>query len=133
MKELTVAAAIIKNNDGKILICQRADNTSMGGFWEFPGGKLEPHETAEECIERECREELSVDISVKSIFAVTRYRYPDKLINFTFFNAVIINGDIKMNVHKNLKWENVCKLKGYEFCPADIAVIDKILNSDEYR
>lgn len=126
MKELTVTAAIIRNSANKILICQRADNSSMGGFWEFPGGKLEPDETLEECVIRECREELSVNISVKDVFAQTRYQYPDKLINFTFFNAVITDGDIHMNVHKNVKWVNISDIKKYNFCPADIEILDMI-------
>lgn len=126
MKELTVTAAIIRNSANKILICQRADNSSMGGFWEFPGGKLEPDETLEDCIIRECREELSVTISVENIFTKTRYQYPDKLINFTFFNAVITNGDIHMNVHKDIKWVDISEMKRYDFCPADIEILDMI-------
>ena len=126
MKELTVTAAIIRNSANKILICQRTDNSSMGGFWEFPGGKLEPDETLEECVIRECREELSVNISVKDVFAQTRYQYPDKLINFTFFNAVITDGDIHMNVHKNIKWVDISDIKKYNFCPADIEILDMI-------
>lgn len=126
MKELTVTAAIIKNVEGKILICQRADDSSMGGLWEFPGGKLEPSETLEECIVRECREELSIDLSVTDTFAQTKYQYPDKLINFTFFNAVINGGTIKMNVHKDIKWVSVSEIKSYEFCPADVEILDMI-------
>ncbi|MGM9936156.1 MAG: 8-oxo-dGTP diphosphatase MutT [Candidatus Ornithomonoglobus sp.] len=126
MRELTVTAAVIRNSEGKILICQRADDSSMGGLWEFPGGKLEPGETLEECIIRECKEELAVDLSVTDIFAQTQYQYPDKLINFTFFNAVINNGDIQMNVHKDIKWVSVSEIKNYEFCPADIEILDMI-------
>ncbi|MGN0163812.1 MAG: 8-oxo-dGTP diphosphatase MutT [Candidatus Ornithomonoglobus sp.] len=126
MKELTVTAAVIRNSEGKILICQRDDNSSMGGLWEFPGGKLEPGETLEECVIRECKEELAVDLSVTDIFAQTHYQYPDKLINFTFFNAVINNGDIQMNVHKDIKWISVSEIKNYEFCPADIEILDMI-------
>ena len=127
MNELTVTAAIIKNNDGKILICQRADNASMGGMWEFPGGKLENDETLEDCIIRECKEELSIEISIKSIFAQTDYQYPDKLIHFTFFNAFITHGSIEMNVHQNIKWADLSEIKNYRFCPADIDILDMLI------
>ena len=128
MNELTVTAAIIKNNDGEILICQRADNASMGGMWEFPGGKLEKHETLEDCIIRECREELSVAISIEGIFAQIDYQYPDKLIHFTFFNASIIDGGIKMKVHQSIKWTALSDIKSYKFCPADIDILDMLIN-----
>lgn len=126
MKKISVTAAIIKNAEGKILICQRADNSSMGGLWEFPGGKLEPGETPEECVIRECMEELSIKLSVTDIFARTQYQYPDKLIDFTFFNASVTGGDMKMNVHKDMKWVTVSEMKDYEFCPADIEILDML-------
>ena len=127
MKQITVTAAIIVNDNNELLICRRADGSSMGGLWEFPGGKLEPGETLEECIVRECKEELSVDIAVIGIFKKTQYRYPDKLIDFTFFNAYIVNGCICMNVHKEIKWIPVSEIRNYEFCPADAEILDMLV------
>lgn len=126
MKQITVAAAIIFNNNNELLICRRADDSSMGGLWEFPGGKLEPDETLEECIVRECREELSVCISVTGIFKKMQYQYPDKLINFVFFNASIAEGRICMNVHKEIKWIQISEIRNYEFCPADAEILDML-------
>lgn len=126
MEKLSVTAAIIRNKEGKILICQRADDSSMGGLWEFPGGKLEPGESLEECVVRECREELSVEIAVHGIFAQTQYQYPDKLIDFTFFSASVTGGDIKMNVHKAIRWADISETANYEFCPADIEILDML-------
>lgn len=126
MKSITVAAAIIKNDRGEILICQRAKGGSMGGLWEFPGGKLEEGETLEECIVRECREELDIVIEPISIFANTEYQYPDRFIKFTFFNARIQMGKIQRLVHDDIKWVKVEQLRNYEFCPADVDIIKQL-------
>lgn len=80
---LYVAAAIIRQNN-KILICQRASAGTLPLLWEFPGGKLEPGETMEECIRRECREELDIDLSVMGVFAKTRHFKGSKGIEITF-------------------------------------------------
>lgn len=69
-----VAAAIIRK-DNKILICQRGAGGSTAFLWEFPGGKLEPGETLEECLVRECKEELEIDIKVGKVFSETEYEY----------------------------------------------------------
>ena len=120
-----VAAAIIRK-DNKILICQRGAGGSTAFLWEFPGGKLEPDETLEECLVRECKEELEIDIKVGKIFAETEYEYPDRKIAFTFFETELTSGKIKTNVHEDVKWVAAAELKDYEFCPADVAII-KIL------
>lgn len=120
-----VAAAIIQKGK-KILICQRGAGGSTAFLWEFPGGKLEPDETLEECLVRECKEELEIDIKVGKIFAETEYEYPDRRIAFTFFEAEITGGKIKANVHKDIKWVITAELMDYEFCPADIGIIKRL-------
>ncbi len=71
-----VSAAIIKNSDNEILICQRGPGGSCEFLWEFPGGKI-PGESPEECLVRECREELEIDIEVLDLFEQTTL-YPEK-------------------------------------------------------
>lgn len=119
-----VTAAIIRNEEGRILICQRGPGGNCEYLWEFPGGKLEPGETPEECIIRECREELEIDIAVKGIFAETTYQYPDREIAFTFFDAAVIGGRPKMDVHNDMRWVTTSEMENYEFCPADIAIVE---------
>lgn len=121
-----VAAAIIHQNN-RILICQRGAGGNCAFLWEFPGGKLEEDETLEECIIRECKEELDINIEVKDIYAETTYEYPDKVIAFTFFNAEITNGEIKMDVHEEIKWVMQSELINYEFCPADVGIVKNLV------
>jgi 8-oxo-dGTP diphosphatase len=122
---IKVTAAIIKKDD-KILICQRGEGGNCQNLWEFPGGKQEENETLEECLIRECREELSIDIKVNGVFANTSYKYPDKEIELTFFEAEITGGAIHENVHKCVRWVDIDGLRSYEFCPADIEVVEKL-------
>lgn len=120
-----VAAAIIRK-EGKILICQRGAGGSCAFLWEFPGGKLEPDETLEACVTRECKEELEIDILVRHIYEQTTYQYPEREIAFTFFEAKIAAGQLKMNVHNDMRWVLPSELENFEFCPADVEMIKKI-------
>jgi 8-oxo-dGTP diphosphatase len=122
---IQVTAAIIYHND-KILICQRAEGSSCSLLWEFPGGKLEPGEMLEECIVRECKEELDIDIRPLKIYQQMSYQYPEREIYFTFFIAEILGGQIKKNVHKDIKWVEPSELGQYEFCPADVEIVNKL-------
>ena len=120
-----VAAAIIER-DNQILICQRSDGGSCAFQWEFPGGKVEPYEGTEECLIRECKEELGVIIEIVEIYQETSYRYPDNDIAFTFYKAVIISGNISMNIHKDIRWVERSQMKDYVFCPADVQIVEKL-------
>jgi 8-oxo-dGTP diphosphatase len=124
MKEVT--AAIIRNAD-KILICQRAKDDECSMLWEFPGGKREEGESLEECIIREIHEELELEIKVLGIFTKSTYYYDGKEIYFTVFNAEVTGGVMKLNVHNAAKWVEVREISMYEFMPADIEFVDKIL------
>ena len=126
MKEVT--AAIIRKGD-KILICQRGKDDELPMLWEFPGGKLEAGETLEQCIIREIMEELSLEIKVMDVFAKTVYRFDQKEIYFTFFNAQIITGEMMLNVHNDAKWVSVREIKDYDFMPADIEIAQMLGNS----
>ncbi|MEI8198468.1 MAG: (deoxy)nucleoside triphosphate pyrophosphohydrolase [Eubacteriales bacterium] len=122
---IQVTAAIIERDD-QILICQRSGGGSCAFHWEFPGGKLEPDETREECLVRECKEELGVDIGIVEIYKETIYRYPDNEISFTFFKAAIISGDICMNIHKDIRWVERSQMKDFVFCPADVPIAEQL-------
>ncbi|MEG1837307.1 MAG: 8-oxo-dGTP diphosphatase MutT [Synergistaceae bacterium] len=126
-----VSAAIIQNEDGDILICQRKAGGSCAFLWEFPGGKQEEFETAEECLIRECLEELDVKIEIIGLFKQKEYSYPEKKIFFSFYKAQIVDGNLKMIVHNNLTWSPIDELSKYTFCPADIDIINKIVESEK--
>lgn len=124
-KVTQVTAAIIRKN-GRILICQRSESGNLPLLWEFPGGKLEDGETLEECLIRECKEELDVDIQITNLFAKTEYQYPKRRIALTFFKAEIVKGEIKLRVHNAVKWVYPEELINYKFCPADVEVAKEL-------
>lgn len=123
--EIHVTAAIF-HEDCKYLICQRAKDDELALLWEFPGGKAEEGETLEECIVRECREELDVDVAVDSEFGRTSYSHANRILVFTFFRVRRISGELMPRVHEQLKWVSAAELKEYEFCPADIEIVEKL-------
>lgn len=126
---LHVAAAIIRRN-GEILICQRRPGGSCGGLWEFPGGKLEPGETPAQCVVRECREELGVEIRLKCLREQSSYQYPDKEITFSFFEAALVSGDPCLRVHQAIAWRPPRQLTAYDFCPADRRLVRRLARQD---
>ncbi len=116
---IKVTAAIITNG-GQFLICQRPKNKSCGLLWEFPGGKIEQGETPEECIARECNEELNIELqSIKQYCNVT-YEYDDKIVELSFLTASIDNrNSVQPNEHNDIAWIKKNDLSNYSFCPAD--------------
>lgn len=122
-----VAAIIIDNN--KIFIAERNKNKSQGGLWEFPGGKIESGETKEQALIREIKEELDMDIIVKEEFTNIVYNYPDKTINLTALICQKTSNNYKLLEHESFAWVTLDELNNYEFAPADILIVDKILKN----
>ncbi len=125
---LKVTAAIIRQ-EGKILICQRGAGGHCAFLWEFPGGKLEAGESEEECLIRECEEELGIHIAIQGVFAETTFQYPDRRIAFTFFNANITSGELMPTVHKQVRWVAPQELPEFDFCPADTEIVQKLIET----
>lgn len=123
---INVVAAVIKDDNGKILITQRNLQKSQGGLWEFPGGKIEPNETRERAIIREIKEELDIDIQVESYLSEKVFNYPEKNINLIALECRKTNGDIKLLEHEDYKWVENTELEDFEFAPADMFIV-KIL------
>ena len=124
MKIVNVVAAIIKDND-KIFATQRGYGDLKGG-WEFPGGKVEPHETLQEALKREIKEELDVEIEVDDFVAKIEYDYPNFHLSMNCFFARIINGKLKLKEHSNAKWLASDELDNVDWLPADLTIIDLI-------
>ena len=124
-----VTAAIIKEDD-KYLICQRGAEDECSLLWEFPGGKLEVGETLEECIIREIKEELELDIKLQGIFTTSIYHFAQKEIHFTVYDAVIVAGQMKLNVHNDAKWVTLEEISQYNFMPADIVFVEKLIKGE---
>ena len=125
-----VAAAIIRK-EGKILIAQRAKDDECPLQWEFPGGKLEAGETAEECIVREIKEELDLQIDVRGVYASILYHLNGQEIPITFFNAEITSGKLRLNVHEDARWIKNSEIPNYTFMPPDLEVAERLRNEKD--
>lgn len=123
MKEVT-AAIIIKNDF--VLIAQRGKGENLEGKWEFPGGKIEPGETPEECLKREIKEELNVEIKVGDFLGESIYTYPNGQIKLMAYFATIVKGDFKLSVHDEVKWVDSHEIDNFDFAPADIPLVEKV-------
>ena len=127
-----VVAALIYDENGRFMICQRPENKARPLLWEFVGGKVEKGESKEEALTRECHEELAITVMpIKEVFS-TVYDYPDIKINLTLFESKIIKGIPTLLEHKDLKWILPEEAKDYTFCPADKPIIEKIVSNSNY-
>ena len=124
---IEVVAALIWDND-KFMICQRPAHKARGLLWEFVGGKVESGETKEQALIRECREELAVTISVGDVFMDVTHEYPDLTVHLTLFNATISVGKPEKLEHNDIQWITPSEIHNYEFCPADLEILEKIIN-----
>jgi mutator protein MutT len=120
-----VVAALIWEND-KFLICQRPAHKARALLWEFVGGKVEPGETKQEALIRECREELGVELTVLDEFIDVTHEYPDLTVHLTVFHARIKKGALKKLEHNDMRYITVAETGQYRFCPADQAIIERL-------
>ena len=120
-----VVAALIWN-DNKFMICQRPAHKASGLLWEFVGGKVEPGETKEQALIRECQEELAVTLSVGEAFMDVTHEYPDIMVHLTLFNATIAEGEPQKLEHNEIQWITPSEIANYEFCPADEEILARI-------
>ena len=110
-----VVASLIWAED-KFLICQRPAHKARGLLWEFVGGKVEPGESREQALIRECREELAVT-----------HAYPDLTVHLTLFHASIAEGTPQLLEHNDIRWITPAEIPQYEFCPADQAILARLM------
>ena len=120
-----VVAALIWEGD-KFLICQRPAHKARGLLWEFVGGKVEPGETKEQALTRECQEELAITLSVGGVFMEVDHQYPDLNVHLTLFNAAIYEGTPQMLEHNDIRWITPEEIPQYAFCPADEEILRRL-------
>lgn len=123
---IEVVAALIWDGD-RFLICQRPENKERGLLWEYVGGKVEPGETKQEALIRECREELDVTITVGDVFMDVVHEYPDITVRLTLFHASIAEGTIRLLEHNAIAWITPAEIPDYDFCPADEDINKQII------
>ncbi len=131
-KPVDVVAALIWEKD-KFLICQRPAGKARGLLWEFVGGKVEPGETLQQALMRECAEELAITVDVGKQFMTVVHQYPDILIRLTLFHCTIPSGYPQALEHNALQWIHPSQTDKYEFCPADTDILAEIKKRYEKR
>lgn len=113
--------------DGRrFLISQRCDEDSFGSKWEFPGGKKDGGETFEQCVAREVKEEVGVDVAVRGKYMEIRRRYHQRIIWLNFFLCEALRGEPKPVECQKVEWADVNDLEKYDFPPANERVIKKL-------
>ncbi len=120
-----VVAALIWDGD-RFMICQRPSHKKRGLLWEFVGGKVEPGESREEALIRECREELDIAVEVKEVFMEVVHEYPDMTVHLTLFNAAISDGTPRLLEHNDIRWITAGQIDEYDFCPADYEILNAL-------
>lgn len=126
MKTIEVVAAIMKKED-KIFITKRSYG-EFADMWEFPGGKIELGESREEALIREIKEELELDINNLEYLTTVEYDYPNFHLTMHCFICEICCGELVLNAHNDAKWVSLEELSTQKWVPADVEVVEKILN-----
>ncbi len=124
MKTIEVVAAVIRRKD-EYLVTERGYG-DLKGFWEFPGGKIEPGESKEDALKREIMEEMRAEIEVGDFLATVEYDYPDFHLIMHCFMCTLKNDKINLLEHLDAKWLHINELDKMKWCPADIKVVKKI-------
>ena len=116
---IDVVGAVIRDGD-RILLAQRPEGKSQAGLWEFPGGKIEPGETPEEALIRECREELAVLIEEPRELTSVVHRYPEKTVHLILMQCRLARGEVPVpQEHQQVVWVPRDELAAMNLCPAD--------------
>ncbi len=123
---ITVTAGLILCDD-KVLIARRKPGDQLGRRWEFPGGKVKPEESPEECLKRELAEELDIEVEVDGFCAENVHHYEWGTVRLLGYFASWIEGDINPQVHEEITWADVEDLHNYDFLPADVPIVEELL------
>ena len=123
-KTINVVAALIR--DGKRVFTTARGQGNYKGWWEFPGGKVEPGESPEDALVREIREELDSEISVDEYISTIEYDYPEFHLSMRCYWRYLISGDLVLKEAEDAKWLDVETIDSVKWLPAAITLIDEI-------
>jgi len=126
VNKIKVTAGVIKDYD-KVLITRRAPEENFAGGWEFPGGKIEVNETPEDCLVRELKEELNIDVSIDKFCTEVTHDYSNISVVLLAYYCTIVDGKIQVSVHDKYKWVNINDLLKFDLLPADIMIAKKVM------
>jgi 8-oxo-dGTP diphosphatase len=124
-----VTAAILVE-DGKIMIARRNHGDRLAGKWEFPGGKIEKGESAEECLQRELKEEFEIDVEVGRFLGASIHHYPHLSIELMAYRARWTGGPLVVNEHAEHRWISLAELERFDFSAADLPFVEKLRNGE---
>ncbi len=130
MKHYEVVCALIQNDENKIFCCKRGPGRALEGKWEFPGGKVEAHETHEETIVREIKEELKATIRPLEYIGKSYYEYHnlspynDFSITLYAYKCRLIEGNLTLTEHTEARWSTIEEMKEMDFAAADKPFIE---------
>jgi 8-oxo-dGTP diphosphatase len=130
MEAIEVAAGLVFR-DGKVLITQRHARDHLGGLWEFPGGKRRASESFEECLIRELREELGVEVEVQQLVESVIHEYPERTVHLKFFRCQLRKHEPRSLECSALKWVCAEELDAYKFPAADARLLKRLQASPE--
>ena len=126
MKHFHVTCAIIER-EGLVLATQRSSTMSLPNKWEFPGGKIDPGETPEECLRRELLEELAIEVHVGAFLSKNTHDYPTFRITLYPFLCKLVSGEIVLHEHSAFRWLQPRRLSELDWAEADVPILEEYL------
>ena len=123
---LQVTCAIIEHTN-KILICQRSASMKLPLKWEFPGGKIETGESKEDCLRREIREEINIDITIRKALTMIEHHYADFSLQLYPFVCSLQSGEVKALEHTQAIWVAIDQLLDYDWAEADLPIVNEYI------
>ncbi len=126
-KTIEVAAAVIRREDGQILLARRAAGQAFAGKWEFPGGKIEVGETPEQCLARELHEEFAIKVAVGPYVCSSRTEYPNMIVEMHAYQVRYGGEELHLTDHDAVAWVAPHELSSYEMPEADIPIVERVM------
>jgi 8-oxo-dGTP diphosphatase len=126
MKHFDVAAGILCDSRGRVLIAERLGDGPFHGMWEFPGGKIGPDESAQQALSRELAEELGIEVTAYSSLMNLHHEYDDRIVTIEFFIVSGWNSDPVGREGQALRWVPKDRLDAAQLLPADVPVVEAL-------
>ncbi|WP_392552133.1 8-oxo-dGTP diphosphatase MutT [Orbus wheelerorum] len=131
MKKIEIAVGIVRSHDGQIFITQRGENSHLAGFWEFPGGKVEPNETPFQTLQREIAEEIDINIHDAKYLKTVEHQYNDRFITIHVYLIEEWDGEPFAAEGQPSRWVDEEELNADEFPDANRTIIEMLKNLDK--